>query len=398
MEYNPKISIIVPMYNSESTIGKCIESILQQTLSELEVILVNDGSTDNTLDICKKYSKRDSRIVVVSQENKGLISARKRGVEISSADLIGFVDSDDWIEKDMYENLYEIYNNYHVDVVSSGIFRDYIEEQYTNEVLDNFEQGYYENINKTVYPYMLWNKKINDFGIYCTLVNKLFKREILKTVYDNIDERVFYGEDCLTFFSYMMRCKKVYILNKSYYHYVINHNSMCSKTDDRLLTNTYYLYKGLEKAFLGYGELTYRLLEQLKYYILSVESHTLMKLYNLSLMSLMNARFGTLDIKGKNVILYGAGGSSRVLYNHLIEDCECIVVAWVDKYPDGKDMLCLHKIESRNIIKDLEYDYIVISVISEELYISIKKELKELYDIDDKKIMWGKVEFDNFRI
>lgn len=398
MEYNPKISIIVPMYNSESTIGKCIESILQQTLSELEVILVNDGSTDNTLDICKKYSKRDSRIVVVSQENKGLISARKRGVEISSADLIGFVDSDDWIEKDMYENLYEIYNNYHVDVVSSGIFRDYIEEQYTNEVLDNFEQGYYENINKTVYPYMLWNKKINDFGIYCTLVNKLFKREILKTVYDNIDERVFYGEDCLTFFSYIMRCKKVYILNKSYYHYVINHNSMCSKTDDRLLTNTYYLYKGLEKAFLGYGELTYRLLEQLKYYILSVESHTLMKLYNLSLMSLMNARFGTLDIKGKNVILYGAGGSSRVLYNHLIEDCECIVVAWVDKYPDGKDMLCLHKIESRNIIKDLEYDYIVISVISEELYISIKKELKELYDIDDKKIMWGKVEFDNFRI
>lgn len=398
MEYNPKISIIVPMYNSESTIGKCIESILQQTLSELEVILVNDGSTDNTLDICKKYSKRDSRIVVVSQENKGLISARKRGVEISSADFIGFVDSDDWIEKDMYENLYEIYNNYHVDVVSSGIFRDYIEEQYTNEVLDNFEQGYYENINKTVYPYMLWNKKINDFGIYCTLVNKLFKREILKTVYDNIDERVFYGEDCLTFFSYMMRCKKVYILNKSYYHYVINHNSMCSKTDDRLLTNTYYLYKGLEKVFLGYGELTYRLLEQLKYYILSVESHTLMKLYNLSLMSLMNARFGTLDIKGKNVILYGAGGSSRVLYNHLIEDCECIVAAWVDKYPDGKDMLCLHKIESRNIITDLEYDYIVISVISEELYISIKNELKELYGIDDKKIMWGKVEFDNFRI
>ncbi len=398
MEYNPKISIIVPMYNSESTIGKCIESILQQTLSELEVILVNDGSTDNTLDICKKYSKRDSRIVVVSQENKGLISARKRGVEISSADLIGFVDSDDWIEKDMYENLYEIFNNYHVDVVSSGIFRDYIEEQYTNEVLDNFEQGYYENINKTVYPYMLWNKKINDFGIYCTLVNKLFKREILKTVYDNIDERVFYGEDCLTFFSYMMRCKKVYILNKSYYHYVINHNSMCSKTDDRLLTNTYYLYKGLEKVFLGYGELTYRLLEQLKYYILSVESHTLMKLYNLSLMSLMNARFGTLDIKGENVILYGAGGSSRVLYNHLIEDCECIVVAWVDKYPDGKDMLCLHKIESRNIITDLEYDYIVISVISEELYISIKNELKELYGIDDKKIMWGKVEFDNFRI
>lgn len=398
MRYNPKVSIVVPMYNSESTIGKCIESILQQTLSELEIILVNDGSTDNTLDICKKYSKRDSRIVVISQENKGLISARKRGVEVSSAGIIGFVDSDDWIEKDMYENLYKIYNKYDVDLVSSGIFRDYIEEQYTNDVLDNFEQGYYENINETIYPYMLWNKTINDFGIYCTLVNKIFKKEILKSVYNNIDERVFYGEDCLTFFSYIMQCQKVYILNKSYYHYIIKHNSMCSKIDDRLLTNTYYLYKGLEKAFLGYGELTYKLLEQLKYYILSVESHTLIKLYNISLMSLMNARFGTLDIKGKNVILYGAGGSSRVLYNHLIEDCECTVMAWVDKYPEGKDMLCLHKIESRNIINDLEYDYIIISVINEELYISIKKELKELYDIDEEKIMWGKAEFDNFRI
>ena len=129
-----------------------------------------------------------------------------------------------------------------------------------------------------------------------------------------------------------------------------------------------------------------------------MESHTLMKLYNLSLMSLMNARFGKLDIKRKNVILYGAGGSSRVLYNHLIEDCECTVIAWVDKYPEGKDMLCLHKIESRNIINDLEYDFIIVSVISEKLYISIKKELKELYNIDEEKIMWGKAEFDNFRI
>ena len=122
MEYNPKISIIVPMYNSESTIGKCIESILQQTLSELEVILVNDGSTDNTLDICKKYSKRDSRIVVVSQENKGLISARKRGVEISSADLIGFVDSDDWIEKECIEHMLELLLETNSDAVCRCCF------------------------------------------------------------------------------------------------------------------------------------------------------------------------------------------------------------------------------------------------------------------------------------
>lgn len=394
----PIISIIVPMYNAELTIGRCIESIQKQTLSDFELILVNDGSTDRTIDICNEYKKKDSRIVIISQSNKGQISARKKGVEAAKAEIIGFVDSDDWIEKDMYKYLYFIHGKYDTDLVSSGIYRDYINDKYSQEILDNFDDGYYNEMNKQIYPSMLWNKKINDFGIYCTLVNKLFKKDILISVCNEIVDKVFYGEDSLVLYSYMMKCKNIYVCGKSFYHYIITGNSICSKVDERLPMNTYYLYKGLEKAFLGYGELTYKLLEQLKYYILSVESHTLIKLYNISLMSLMNARFGTLDIKGKNVILYGAGGSSRLLYNHLIEDCECTVMAWVDKHPEGKDMLCLHKIESRNIIKDLEYDYIIISVISEELYISIKKELKELYDIDEEKIMWGKAEFDNFRI
>ena len=128
---NPKLSIIVPMYNAENTVSECIESILNQEFREYELILVDDGSTDNTLNICKMYAEKDQRIIIVPLEkNMGLINARKTGVEIAKAEYIGFVDSDDWIERDMYSNLINIQEKFDCDLISSGIYRDYIEEKY----------------------------------------------------------------------------------------------------------------------------------------------------------------------------------------------------------------------------------------------------------------------------
>lgn len=394
----PAISIIVPMYNSESTIDKCIKSILNQTLSDLELILVDDGSNDNTLSICREYMKLDNRIIVVTQENGGQTAARKRGVEIAQSDVIGFVDSDDWIECDMYKELYHIFSVYKTDLVSSGISRDYDKDGYKKVVLDNFEEGYYNNLKDNIMPYMLWNKELKDYGIYCTLVNKLFKKELLIDVYNEIDTRVFYGEDSLTLYSYVMKCKNLFILKKSYYHYIIKGESMCSKVDEKLPMNTYYLYKGLENAFIGYGDLTYKLLEQLRYYILNVESHTLMSLYNINIMSLTNVELDIPPIVNKNIILYGAGGCSRIIYNYLIDVCKCNVIAWVDKYPEGKDKFCLHNIQHSNIIEQLSYDYIYVAVLSKDLYGSIKKELIKRFDVKEDKIVWGDITFSNYKI
>ena len=96
------LSVIVPIYNSEKYLDQCISSICNQTYENLQIILVNDGSTDHSLEICLEYQERDPRIKVVSQENKGLMEARKYGIESSTGEVIGFVDSDDWIESDMY--------------------------------------------------------------------------------------------------------------------------------------------------------------------------------------------------------------------------------------------------------------------------------------------------------
>ena len=393
---NPMLSIIVPMYNAQDTISECIDSILDQKFKEYELILVDDGSTDDTLKICKTYAEKDQRIIIVPLEkNMGLINARKTGVEIAKAEYIGFVDSDDWIERDMYSNLINIQEKFDCDLISSGIYRDYIEEKYTSELVDNFQEGMYSNIPRDIYGTMLYDDKNKTFGIFCTLVNKLYRKNILQDVYKNIDTRVFYGEDCLTLFSYIMKISSLYILKKSYYHYNIRKTSMCGTADERLNTNTYYLYKGLEKEFINKKEYKYILLRQLKKYILGIELHTLDKLYNISAFSLGTYKYSYENLKNKKVVIYGAGNSSESLYNYLTKECKCDITVWVDKYPEGKDMKVMHEILAVNSILNIQYDYIVIAVLKKELADSIRKELIELYNIDSKKILWNKVEYVN---
>lgn len=111
------VSVIVPIYNTEKYLKKCIDSILSQTYDKLEVILVNDGSTDDSLSICKEYQSFDSRIIIVSKENGGLSSARNAGLDICRGDYVTFVDSDDYLEKDAIELLVKAGNQYHADIV-----------------------------------------------------------------------------------------------------------------------------------------------------------------------------------------------------------------------------------------------------------------------------------------
>lgn len=113
----PKISIIVPIYNVEKYIEKCIQSILNQTFSDFELILVNDGSTDSCGEICDKYKKLDDRIIVIHKVNGGLSSARNAGIDIARGEYIGFIDSDDYIHEKMYEILYNNAITYNSDIV-----------------------------------------------------------------------------------------------------------------------------------------------------------------------------------------------------------------------------------------------------------------------------------------
>ena len=104
----PLVSVIVPVYNVERYVQQCLESLVNQTLKEIEIIIVNDGSTDGSAEICNKYAKMDSRIVYITKENGGLSEARNVGLKYASADYIGFVDSDDYVDLDFFKVLYDL--------------------------------------------------------------------------------------------------------------------------------------------------------------------------------------------------------------------------------------------------------------------------------------------------
>lgn len=124
MEAN-KISVIVPVYNAEKYLEKCVESIINQTYKNLEIILIDDGSTDNSLAVCKKMEKKDTRIRVVVQENSGVAVTRNRGIQEATGEYIGFVDSDDYIDEDMYESLYRTIEETKTEYAICGIYHVY---------------------------------------------------------------------------------------------------------------------------------------------------------------------------------------------------------------------------------------------------------------------------------
>ena len=121
-----KVSVVIPVYNAKDYLQDCIKSLLSQTLVDCEFIFVNDGSTDNSLEIIQKYQEEDNRIKLISQENKGIAEARNAGIEIASGEYIGFLDNDDFVKIDFFENLYKnaIENNLDILVSKTILGRD----------------------------------------------------------------------------------------------------------------------------------------------------------------------------------------------------------------------------------------------------------------------------------
>lgn len=159
----PKISVIIPVYNVEKYLEKCINSVIEQTYTNLEIILVNDGSTDSSGEICDKYKQLDNRIVVFHKENGGLSDARNYGIERANGEYIAFLDSDDWVDFKYIEILYENLRNYNADISICNFRRVHDENELLNNnnniiLYNNIEALQQIYTNKSVQTIVAWNK------------------------------------------------------------------------------------------------------------------------------------------------------------------------------------------------------------------------------------------------
>jgi len=223
----PKITIIVPVYNVEKYLSRCIKSLEDQKYSNMEIILIDDGSTDDSGKICDVLKKDYSNIKVIHQKNKGVSSARNAGLKIATGEYIGFVDPDDYIEKNMYAKLYQSLIDTNADIAICGV---------TNE----FEDGRSSFVLKGIDKLMSNEDAIRydiSHGIYYTC-NKLFSKKTCENIF--YDEEIINGEDRLFDVMTLLKAKKVIYISNPYYHYYHRANSAGTKKytpQDRSLIN-----------------------------------------------------------------------------------------------------------------------------------------------------------------
>lgn len=209
-----KISVIVPIYNVEKYLIKCIESILHQTYSGLEIILVNDGSTDGCGKICDEYKEKDSRIQVIHQKNAGLSEARNAGIDMATGDYVVCIDSDDYVDIDMFEYCVKGLESADADIVVCGTKIEF--EDGTTKVKNNKSKEILSTREALI--------KLNSFSSFdMSVCNKIFKKEIVKGILFPAGKK---SEDYFVMFQYFNRANKVLVLPEAKYHYFQRANSI----------------------------------------------------------------------------------------------------------------------------------------------------------------------------
>ncbi|MBT2709470.1 glycosyltransferase [Pseudomonas sp. ISL-84] len=253
---NPKVSIIVPIYNVEKYLSRCLDSLLSQELVDIEVIAVNDGSTDSSKEIINEYKNRDKRIKTIHKKNGGVSSARNKGLEIAQGEYIGFVDPDDWIDNDMYKTLYHVAFQEKADIVMCT---------YTREFGTHSKEKKFELPEKIRYTGTEVQSKImrrligpldNELAnpelldAWGTVWSKIYRAEIIKNLRFTDLKEIGTNEDSLFNIEALYYSKSFIFINKPFYHYWRENNaSVTSSYKPDLVIQWENLYKKM-KTFI----------------------------------------------------------------------------------------------------------------------------------------------------
>ncbi|MBO5477787.1 MAG: glycosyltransferase family 2 protein [Clostridia bacterium] len=249
-----KFSIIVPIYKVEKYLRKCVDSILEQSYKNYELILVDDGSPDNCPQICDEYAKKDSRVRVIHKKNGGLVAARNTGVLAATGEYICYVDGDDWISKELLQiTMDKAISKYEPDMVVFSAVRQFEDKQV--EIPKGAIEGFYnkEKLEKDVYPYMMYDcrKPFCTGLIFPVAWNKIFKRELLTKHYCT-EERIRMGEDNAFVFECLYYSNNVYFCEDVLYYYnQLNMGSMTNNYDPTRFENNRLLTEYIDSKIGG---------------------------------------------------------------------------------------------------------------------------------------------------
>ncbi len=233
----PKVSIVIPVYNMEKFLARCMESVLAQTMEDLEIILVDDGSRDSSPALCDDYAKQDKRVKVIHKENGGLTSAWKRGSEAATGDYIGYVDSDDFIAADMYEKMYDRAVATDADIVCCGLIHWYEnqpERNWSEQMEFATDSLKKSELNTILYPTLINDGSFMGRHLQPNRVTKLVKSALVKKNLPQCRDEVSIGEDYQFSLCVFLDAERVEIIRDYFpYYYYMNDVSMTGRHDKK---------------------------------------------------------------------------------------------------------------------------------------------------------------------
>lgn len=387
--YEKQLSIIIPVYNTSEYLRECVNSVVAQAVENMEILLVDDGSTDDSGAICDEYAAEYDCIRAFHIENHGQSFARKTGVSCAKGKYIGFVDSDDWIDGNMYSEMlgYAIENS--LDMVCCGLTYEKgasAIQRYNDAAPGVYD---YDAIQKKILPGVLafGTDYATDRKIEPHLVDKLIRKEIILNVLLEIDEQIYWGEDALSVLKCILLSNRMGILKKSFYHYRVHNTSISLKKDVRAIGS----YQRLIYDLLELAEQSDEIYGQVRYY--SVTALRDMLRIGLGVKSEKFWLFPFEDFdRGLSVALYGAGNVGSSYYTQV---CETGYFRRVDLFDSNR---ISDEIKGADELHSEDYDKILITVENEVTARSIKQLLMER-GISNDKLYWKKPRWmrDTFR-
>lgn len=266
-----KVSIIIPVFNTEIHLEKCLNSVLNQTLKDIEIICINDGSTDNSLEILEKFAKNDKRIKIINQKNKGQSCARNAGVKLAKGEYIGFVDSDDWVEETMFEKLFNNAKKFNSDITMCDM---YIFDTQTNTIKNTDPYFTLDLFNKSFENRAFNYKETLEFIFRICVVpwNKIFKRDFLVNNKIRFPEGIFF-EDNVFNLETIIKSEKISLLREKLIYYRKGDESSTTQNDLKRLD--FFKVMELEEKILKENNLYEKIAE----YFLTTKKNTLIYWY-----------------------------------------------------------------------------------------------------------------------
>lgn len=390
---NELVSVIIPVYNAEKYLEQCILSVLKQSYQNIEIVLVNDGSTDGSAEICKRFANTDGRIKLLNEENCGLAKARKNGMALVTGKYVGFVDADDYLDPDLYQKYMECERE--SDLMIAQWYRE--EEKKTVLSGDGIACGFYSSEEDMNFIYRHLVSVFASGGTVCLkpgfapfVWNKLYQSDIARTVFEEICEDISLVEDCDFTYRYFLKCSSVAVTDICGYHYRIRKNSESHAVDTKcsLLRNTCRLYNALLPVFSSHAKANI-LVPQLQAKIAGLIRRSPKRMgFPIEAQNQFFIFPFIGKLAEKQIALYGANFLGKMYWRQIQQWKICDIAIWIDNDYDEYKREGL-PVFSPEDMENQEFDFIVIASFNHEEAERIRSMLIDR-GYRDEQILWEK--------